>query len=139
MVTLETAFQSFGPPVYGSVPQSTMGSGGAAWKAAMASRWVVLVGDHRPKILLIVKLGVVLTAFGDKPPTANVLPLQLPTCTSPDPMVAARPSTEFCGAKLVAPDTGSPPLASAVAPATPCASATAGASRPTITCRPSVP
>ena len=54
MVTLETAFQSFGPPVFGSVPQSTMGSGGAAWKAAMASRWIVLVGDHRPKILLIV-------------------------------------------------------------------------------------
>jgi len=53
------------------VPQSTMGSCGWPWKAAVAVRWVELVGDQRPKMLLSVKLGVVRTALDGQPPTVE--------------------------------------------------------------------
>ncbi len=47
--------------------------------AAVAVRWIKLVRDQRPKMLLSVKLGVVRTALDGQPPTAKVPPSQLPT------------------------------------------------------------
>src|SRR2546425_6828291 len=130
------AVQSFVAPA--TLPQSTRGSCGAPWKAAVATRWVTLVDDHRPKMLRIVKLGVVRTALDGEPPGVNVLVLlsHLPTRTSLALREASWPSTVSCGANWVAAATASPPRASAVAPASAVASATTCASRRTNTCRP---
>src|SRR2546422_8505281 len=68
-------------------------------------------------MLLTVTLGAVPTALSGEPPSVNVLPSQLPTCTSP--VAAGCPSTVFSEPNVVAFVMASPasqPRASVVAP-----------------------